>query len=159
VQLRLLSLIISFLTERKFRISMEDEMSTPRYMQAGVPQVSVLSPTLYNSYINYTTQIHSVNLALFSDFCLYATEHKVGYVLTTFQRGLNSTAVWCERWNIKINEDKTREIYFSHRIRQPDSLLTFTCKKRKICQCNLLLENYMETTRRNDRSQGLQNNH
>jgi hypothetical protein len=33
-------------------------------------------------------------------------------------------AVWCERWNIKINEDKTRAIYFTHRDRPPDSLLT-----------------------------------
>jgi hypothetical protein len=31
---------------------------------------------------------------------------------------------WCERWNIKINEDKTRAIYFAHRNRLPDSLLT-----------------------------------
>jgi hypothetical protein len=31
---------------------------------------------------------------------------------------------WCERWNIKINEDKTRVIYFTHRNRPPDPLLT-----------------------------------
>jgi hypothetical protein len=30
---------------------------------------------------------------------------------------------WCKRWNIKINEDKTRAIYFTHRNRPPDSLL------------------------------------
>jgi hypothetical protein len=29
-------------------------------------------------------------------------------------------AAWCERWNIKINKDKTREIYLSY----SDSLLT-----------------------------------
>jgi hypothetical protein len=32
-------------------------------------------------------------------------------------------AVWSERWNIKINVDKTRVIYFNHQIRQPDSVL------------------------------------
>jgi hypothetical protein len=31
---------------------------------------------------------------------------------------------WCESWNIKINEDKTWAIYFTHRNRPPDSLLT-----------------------------------
>jgi hypothetical protein len=30
---------------------------------------------------------------------------------------------WCERWNIKINEDKTRGIYFSRSRRPPESHL------------------------------------
>jgi hypothetical protein len=46
----LIKLISSFLPQRKFRISVEGEMSTPRYMQAGVQQGSVLSSTLYNLY-------------------------------------------------------------------------------------------------------------
>jgi hypothetical protein len=33
-------------------------------------------------------------------------------------------AIWCESWNIKINYEKTRAIYFSHRITQPGFLLT-----------------------------------
>ncbi|PNF35683.1 hypothetical protein B7P43_G17443 [Cryptotermes secundus] len=47
----LTKLIGSFLSKRKFRVSVEGEMSTPREMQAGVPQGSVLSPTLFNMYI------------------------------------------------------------------------------------------------------------
>jgi hypothetical protein len=35
---------------------------------------------------------------------------------------------WCERWNIKINEDKTQEIYFSHSRRPPVSRLTLNGK-------------------------------
>jgi hypothetical protein len=76
-------------------------------MQAGVPQGSVLSPTLYNMYINYAHQTHGVYLALFADdTCLYATDRKEGFV-RKLQRGLNSMETWCELWNIKINEDKT----------------------------------------------------
>jgi retron-type reverse transcriptase len=44
----LIQLIGSFLSERKFRVSVEGKMSTPREMKAGVPQGSVLSPTLHN---------------------------------------------------------------------------------------------------------------
>jgi hypothetical protein len=48
----LIKLIGSFLSQRKFRFSVEGEMSTPRVIQAGVPQGSVLSPNLFNMYIN-----------------------------------------------------------------------------------------------------------
>jgi hypothetical protein len=116
---RIIKLISSFLLQRKFRVSVEGEMSVPRWMQAGVPQVSVLSLTLYNFYINDTI---GVNLAFYADDnCLYATECKEGYVLRKIQRGLNPMSAWCEHWNIKINEDKTRVINFSHQRRPPDS--------------------------------------
>jgi hypothetical protein len=98
-----------FLSQRKYRVLVECEMSTPRKMKAGVPQDSVLVSTLYNLYINDALQTICVYLALFSDdISLYATERKEGYVLRKLQRCLNSMAAWCELWNIKINEDKNR---------------------------------------------------
>jgi hypothetical protein len=90
-------------------------------MQAGVPQGSVLSLTLNNFYINDTPQTLGLNFALFADNCLYATDRKEGYVLRKIQRGLNCMSAWCERWNIKVNEERTRAIYFTHRNRPPDS--------------------------------------
>jgi hypothetical protein len=70
-------------------------------------------------------QTPGVNLGLFADdTCLYATDRKEGYVLRKIQRGLNCMAEWCERWNIKVTEENTRAIYFTHRNRPPDSPLT-----------------------------------
>jgi hypothetical protein len=92
-------------------------MSTPREMQAGVPQGSVLSPTLFNRfnlYINDAPQTHGVHLALFAgDTCLYATDRqgKEGFIVRKLQHGLSSMETWCERWNIKMNEDKTQGVY------------------------------------------------
>jgi hypothetical protein len=87
----LIKLIGSFLSQRKFRFSVKGEISTPRVMQAGVPQGSVLCPTFFNMHINDVPQIHGVHLALFADdTCLYATDRKEGFVVRKLQRGLSS---------------------------------------------------------------------
>jgi hypothetical protein len=100
-------------------------MSTPRKMQAGVPQVSVLSPTLFSLYINDILQTYGVHLALVADdTSLYSTDFKVGFIVTKLQRGLNSMETWCERWNIKINEGKPKGVYFSRSRRSPEFCLT-----------------------------------
>jgi hypothetical protein len=107
----LIRLISWFLSNRKFRVMVEGELSTPRYKQAG-------APTLYSLYINDAPQTPGVYLSPFADnTCIYTTDHKEGYVLDKLQRGLISMESWCERWNIRISEDETRVILFSHRRR------------------------------------------
>jgi hypothetical protein len=98
-------------------------------MEAGVPQGSILSPTVYNIYVNDPPQSQGVHLAIFADDnFLNATDRKEGFILRKLQRGLSSIEAWCERWNIKINEDKTRGIYFSLSRRPPVSRLTLNGK-------------------------------
>jgi hypothetical protein len=82
----LVKLISSFLSPRKFRVSVEVEISTPRDIQAGVPQGSVLSPSLYSPYLNYTPKTPGVYLGLFADdTCIYAIDHKERYILRKLQ--------------------------------------------------------------------------
>jgi hypothetical protein len=122
---RLFQLVSSFLSEWKSKVSVEGEISTPREMQAGVPQRSILSPTLYNIYVNDPPHTQIVHLALFADdTCLYATDRKKGFFVRKLQRALSTMEVWCERWNMKINEGKTQGINFSHGRRPPASRLT-----------------------------------
>jgi hypothetical protein len=98
----LIKLISSLLSQRKFRVLVEGEMSAPRDTQVGVPQNSVLTSTLYTLYINGTPQTPGVYLGLLADdTCMYATGCKEGYVLRKLQRDLSATETLCKRWNIK----------------------------------------------------------
>jgi hypothetical protein len=82
----LIKLIGSFLSQRKCIVSVEGEMSTPRDLQAKVPQGSALSPNLYSLYINDTPEAPGVYLGLFADdTCINATDRKEGYVLRKLQ--------------------------------------------------------------------------
>jgi hypothetical protein len=67
-----------------------------------------------------------IYLILFaSETCLYATDRKEDFVVRKLKLGLSSLDTWCERWNIKINEDKKIQgIYFSRSRRPPESHLT-----------------------------------
>jgi hypothetical protein len=85
-----IKLISSFRSQRKFNVSVEGEMPTPREMRARVPQGSVLSPALYNMYMNYAPQTPGVHLAHFADdTCLYATDRKEGF-------GYQKTPEWSQ---------------------------------------------------------------
>jgi retron-type reverse transcriptase len=53
----LIKLLGPFLSARKFRVSVQGEMSTPRVVQAGLPQGSVMSPILFNMYIIYADRL------------------------------------------------------------------------------------------------------
>jgi hypothetical protein len=120
----LMKLIASFLSNRKFKVSVEGELSSPRKIAAGVPQGSVLAPVLYSLYINDVPAAPGIQLALFADdTCIYASEKHERRVLNKLQRGLTAVGSWCENWNIKINEGKTQAIYFSRRRRNPENQL------------------------------------
>jgi retron-type reverse transcriptase len=100
----LIKLIASFLTKRKFKVSVEGKFSSPRKVVAGVPQGSFLAPLLYILYINDATAAPGIHVALFADdTCVYAIEKHEGRMMNKLQRSLAAVGSWCQRWNIKIN--------------------------------------------------------
>jgi hypothetical protein len=117
-------LIASFLTCRKCKVLVEGEFSTPRKIEAGLPQGSALAPILYSLYINDVPAAPGSHNPLFvDDTCIYATEKHEHHVLCKVQRRLTAVKSWCERWNIKINEGNIQAIHFSRRLRVPDDVL------------------------------------
>jgi hypothetical protein len=63
----LIRIIASFLNNRKFKVLIEGEFSTPRAIAAAMAQGSILSPVLYSLYLNNAPVAPGIHLALFMD--------------------------------------------------------------------------------------------
>lgn len=120
-------LINNFLTNRKFCVCVDDAFSDFKSITAGVPQGSVLGPTLYNIFSADMPRLNSCKLAVYADDVgLYCTHVLSQDVLNELQCALDNLVDYYFKWKIKLNSNKTQAIYFS--------------RKRKSCYlpCNKL---------------------
>jgi hypothetical protein len=70
-------------------------------------------------YIIYRNSVHT------SQETYYISTTKPNRLMVFAERRrLSAIETWCERWNIKINEDKIQAIHVSHRLRPPEAQLT-----------------------------------
>jgi hypothetical protein len=90
-------------------------------MQAGVPEGSVLSPILYSRYVPQEPGVFHPSLQT-TPVCRRQIVRRVFF--SESYSAVSAQWTWCERWNIKINEEKTQAIYFSHRRGPPEFHLT-----------------------------------
>jgi hypothetical protein len=115
--INLIKLISSFLSQQIKSYGARWNTYGKGYRSRGATRFLSV-PTLYGIYKWYARKTPGVYLGLFADdTCIYTTDRKEGYVLSNLQRCLSATETWSERWNIKINTDKTQPIYFTHRLR------------------------------------------
>lgn len=113
----LLHLLHSYLNDRTFVASWMGSVSSPRQIQAGVPQGSVLSPMLFNLYTADLPPLpQGVVVHLFADDnALAATSRFSSLAVAKLQRGLNTVAPYYSKWKLGLNPLKTVAVLFSKR--------------------------------------------
>lgn len=118
---KLVRLVSSFLTGRTIRVRVEGELSAPVTLHAGTPQGSVLSPLLFNMYVN-DIPVNAANKCqagqFADDLSLWTSAKRKPHTYLRLQRCLSDIERWCSVWRVKINVAKTQLMSFS-RSRQP----------------------------------------
>ena len=105
--------IDSFLTDRKQQVVVDNATSDIASVTSGVPQGTVLGPTLFLIYKNDIADNITSNIRLFADDCvLYRTINSTSDNIT-LQEDLNKLVHWSNIWQMDLNVKKCATMHFS----------------------------------------------
>lgn len=111
---RLVLIIKDYLSERNFCYRVEKSLSQLHPIAAGVPQGSVLAPTLFTLYVHDVPRSPYVELALYADdTALYYTSRTQARVCKVLQRAVTDLGEWALKWRIEMNPEKSAAVLFS----------------------------------------------
>ena len=119
--------IREFLLARRIIVRNTNSLSAPFPVLAGVPQGSVLSPTLFNIMINdlFEEIPSGVHYSLYADDgALWTSSPDLRVALDKMQLALDSISKWSHIWGLSISPTKTNAIIFTNRAtNSPQNLL------------------------------------
>lgn len=114
--LYIVKVVQSFLSARTFEVQVNGSRSTTYRIPFGVPQGSVLSPTLYNVFTADILMVDGVVYAFFADDTAFlASDKDPEIVVTKLQQAQNCLEEFQRKWRIKINANKTQTIFFTRK--------------------------------------------
>lgn len=114
--IKLYKILKSYLENRTYRVKINSEISDRYQIGAGVPQGSVLGPTLYLLYtadIPTSSEIMTATYA--DDTAILASSTSAPEASQLVQNHLNKLQQWLKIWRIKVNANKSCHITFTLR--------------------------------------------
>ncbi|EFA12091.1 hypothetical protein TcasGA2_TC011500 [Tribolium castaneum] len=98
-------------TSKVFNIN-KNTQSTRKLIGAGVPQSSVLGPSLFNNFINDIPTFAKTKTALYADdTAVYASSFSAQIASKQIQININLLEKFYDKWKIKINAEKTQIVF------------------------------------------------
>ena len=105
----------SYLSNRYFRVKYDDEYSSLNEIKAGVPQGSILGPTLYLLYTSdLPTDGNYITATFADDTALLAIDNSTKESTEKLQLAVNKMSAWTKKWGIKLNNSKSIHVDFTN---------------------------------------------
>ena len=105
-----------FLVGHKIQVNVTGFLSNQINPKVGVPRGPVLSLSLFLIYVNDLPKPHHKQNSLFQfadDTAQWAFSLNVRFAAKLLPQDLLNLAMWCAKWRIKLNPEKTKVIIFS----------------------------------------------
>ena len=110
----------SYLSDRTFRVRLNQSYSSFHKIMGGLPQGGIFSPTLYLLFTADIPKSKDTLIATFADdTAILTTGINTRYSTMKLQNSLNKITSWCKQWRIKLNESKSQHINFTNRKETP----------------------------------------
>ena len=116
---QLFALISSFLSNRQLRVVLDGKSSQEYPANDGVPQGSILGPTLFLLYINDLPDNVICNIAIYADdTTLYSKCDQASdlwqqlELASELESDLEDTVDWCKKWLVDFSAGKTQLVWF-----------------------------------------------
>lgn len=109
--------IEGFLDNRTFRVRINNSLSKAQNFQCGVPQGSILSPTLFSLMINtlFETCPQEVNYSLYADDgALWIRTSSMAEGMNLMQQALDETMQFSNTKGLQLSPSKTKAMVFTY---------------------------------------------
>ncbi|GFX52620.1 RNA-directed DNA polymerase from mobile element jockey [Trichonephila clavipes] len=114
----MMKLISSYLADRNFSVRINDTYSSHRPTEAGVAKGTLISPLLFNIYVNDIPTLDSTILCMFADDAAILASHtEPKLIARAIYRHLLDLEDWFSKWKIALNVAKTEAVFFTRKIR------------------------------------------
>ena len=114
------------MADRQQQVLLNGTNSSKLSVDSGVPQGTVLGPTLFLLFINDLPEHVNCNVRLFADDCLLYRKVNNGMDATSLQNDLSNLEKWESNWQMNFNPEKCYTIHVIKKLNQQILIINFT---------------------------------